>query len=166
MVLKKLVPPKPLKGRQVLHLVKTFFEVDADQGLTFELTSLIDLQYGGDAKLAPWKSHWDNMLRNQRNPVTPGQAEEIFLKKIRGSELLKAFVDHYDRSVKGAPERSYQWLSSMVDKAIKELMELYDACIDTGMSYAERAALREQEIEALKKALCILDTMGPACCGK
>merc|ERR1719171_1826306 len=37
----------------------------------------------------------------------------------------------------------------LLDKAIKELMELYDACIDTGMSYAERAALREQEIEAL-----------------
>lgn len=40
--------------------------------------------------------------------------------------------------------------------AIKELMELKPACIDTGMSYADRVALREEEIAALKKALCIL----------
>merc|ERR1719281_1308227 len=49
----------------------------------------------------------------------------------------------------------------LLDKAITELIELHAACVDTGMSYAERAALREQEIESLKKALCILDTMGP-----
>jgi len=49
----------------------------------------------------------------------------------------------------------------MLDQAIKELLELHEACVDTGMSYAERAALREQEIESLKKALCILDKMGP-----
>jgi len=40
--------------------------------------------------------------------------------------------------------------------SIKELMELKPVCIDTGMSYADRVAMREQEIESLKKALCIL----------
>jgi len=40
--------------------------------------------------------------------------------------------------------------------AIKELMELKPTCIDTGMSYADRVAMREQEIASLKKALCIL----------
>jgi DNA repair exonuclease SbcCD ATPase subunit len=40
--------------------------------------------------------------------------------------------------------------------SIKELLELQPACIDTGMSYEERVARREQEIESLKKALCIL----------
>merc|ERR1719277_798310 len=40
--------------------------------------------------------------------------------------------------------------------SIEELMELKKACIDTGMSYADRVAMREEEIAALKKALCIL----------
>jgi len=40
--------------------------------------------------------------------------------------------------------------------SIKELLELKAACIDTGMSYADRVAMREQEIASLKKALCIL----------
>eukprot|EP00747_Dinoflagellata_sp_TGD_P153254 gnl/TRDRNA2_/TRDRNA2_177377_c6_seq33.p1 gnl/TRDRNA2_/TRDRNA2_177377_c6~~gnl/TRDRNA2_/TRDRNA2_177377_c6_seq33.p1 ORF type:complete len:174 (-),score=65.84 gnl/TRDRNA2_/TRDRNA2_177377_c6_seq33:130-594(-) len=39
---------------------------------------------------------------------------------------------------------------------IKELIELQPACVDTGMSYEERVARREQEIDSLKKALCIL----------
>merc|ERR1719506_2211582 len=40
--------------------------------------------------------------------------------------------------------------------SIEELLELKKACVDTGMSYADRVALREEEIAALKKALCIL----------
>merc|ERR1719281_1612438 len=47
------------------------------------------------------------------------------------------------------------------DTAIKELIELQPPCVDTGMSYEERVARREQEIEALKEALCTLDKEGP-----
>merc|ERR1740117_606584 len=46
--------------------------------------------------------------------------------------------------------------TDVLNGAIKELLELQPACIDTGMSYADRVAMREQEIESLKKALCIL----------
>ena len=46
-------------------------------------------------------------------------------------------------------------------KAMQELEELKPACVDTGMSYEERVARREEEIEALKEALCILDKEGP-----
>jgi len=40
--------------------------------------------------------------------------------------------------------------------AIRELLKLKPTCIDTGMSYEERVARREDEIESLKKALCVL----------
>merc|ERR1719198_1542515 len=40
--------------------------------------------------------------------------------------------------------------------AIRELLELKPTCVDTGMSYEERVARREDEIESLKKALCTL----------
>jgi chromosome segregation ATPase len=49
---------------------------------------------------------------------------------------------------------------TLLDKALQELEELRPACIDTGMSYEERVARREQEIEALNEALCILDAEG------
>jgi len=40
--------------------------------------------------------------------------------------------------------------------AIQELLDLLPQCVDTGMSYKERVARREDEIASLKKALCIL----------
>jgi len=41
--------------------------------------------------------------------------------------------------------------------SITEIMELQPQCVDTGMSYQDRVAHREQEIGALKKAMCILE---------
>jgi len=43
-------------------------------------------------------------------------------------------------------------------EALEELEKLKPACMDTGMSWKERTARREQEIEALKEALHILET--------
>jgi len=45
----------------------------------------------------------------------------------------------------------------ILSTAIKELRDLKPTCIDTGMSYEERVARREDEIESLKKALCVLE---------
>jgi len=53
----------------------------------------------------------------------------------------------------------------LVDKALEELEELKPLCIDTGMTYEERVEKREEEIEALRGALCQLDDQGvePEC---
>merc|ERR1719313_360631 len=48
----------------------------------------------------------------------------------------------------------------LVDDSVKAIEELKPACIDTGMSYEERVAKREEEIAALKTALCQLDPDG------
>jgi len=48
----------------------------------------------------------------------------------------------------------------MLDDALKELEDLRPACVDTGMSYADKVAKREEEIDALKKAMCELDGEG------
>jgi len=48
----------------------------------------------------------------------------------------------------------------LLDDALMALEELNPQCVDTGMTYAERVAAREKEIEALKKALCMLDPDG------
>jgi len=46
--------------------------------------------------------------------------------------------------------------TGLLTSAIKELIELQPACVNTGMTYQDRVANREQEIAALKQALCIL----------
>mmetsp|Transcript_23265 Transcript_23265/g.66217 ORF Transcript_23265/g.66217 Transcript_23265/m.66217 type:complete len:700 (-) Transcript_23265:99-2198(-) len=46
----------------------------------------------------------------------------------------------------------------LLDSALKRIEELKPTCIDTGMSYSERVEKREQEMAALKRALCMLDS--------
>merc|ERR1719456_237421 len=48
--------------------------------------------------------------------------------------------------------------AGLLKKALTELIELQPACVDTGMSYAERVEMRQAEIAGLKKALCILES--------
>jgi len=45
----------------------------------------------------------------------------------------------------------------LLDDALKTLEELRPICMDTGMSFAERSARRDEEVAALKQALCFLD---------
>jgi len=54
--------------------------------------------------------------------------------------------------------RELQTAQNLLDEELKKLEALKPTCIDTGMSYAARVAKRQEEIDALKKALCILDT--------
>merc|ERR1719217_1827042 len=53
-----------------------------------------------------------------------------------------------------------QTAMDLLDAALLELEELKPTCMDSGMSYSERVKKREEEMEALKKALCILDEDG------
>jgi len=49
----------------------------------------------------------------------------------------------------------------LLDKSLQSLTELQPACIGEKMTYQERVAMREQEIESLKTTLCVLDKQGP-----
>ena len=51
-----------------------------------------------------------------------------------------------------------QTAMDLLGNALKQLEELKPLCVDMTMPYAERVQKREDEIEALKNALCILDT--------
>merc|ERR1712176_507065 len=51
-----------------------------------------------------------------------------------------------------------QSAQELLDGALKTLEVLKPKCIDTTMSYTDRVSKREDEINALRRALCILDT--------
>merc|ERR1719207_306387 len=68
----------------------------------------------------------------------------------------KRLKDETDENFDDAQEEMAAQTKILVT-SINELMELKKACVDTGMSYADRVAMREQEIASLKKALCIFE---------
>lgn len=53
-----------------------------------------------------------------------------------------------------------QTAQNLLDAALEELEALVPTCVDTGMSFDERTAKRQEELTALGQALCILDTDG------
>jgi len=78
-----------------------------------------------------------------------------------GGKETKTTLDEQDlETTKTTIEKKMKDLTTnmdLLDDALKVIEELKPACIDTGMSYTERVAKREEEIAALKKALCMLD---------
>merc|ERR1719359_695110 len=68
-------------------------------------------------------------------------------------------VKQKDKAVEDLEEAtdSFGSESDILNVAIRELIDLKPTCVDTGMSYEERVARREDEIESLKKALCVLE---------
>mmetsp|Transcript_81594 Transcript_81594/g.128462 ORF Transcript_81594/g.128462 Transcript_81594/m.128462 type:complete len:699 (+) Transcript_81594:69-2165(+) len=86
---------------------------------------------------------------------------EQTVKASIGSKTTKKELDEQDlktteTSLKTKME-DLQTAQNLLDAAVKEIEGLKPTCIDTGMSYEERVAKREDEMAALKKALCILD---------
>jgi len=61
-----------------------------------------------------------------------------------------------NRVVQAGKLDELQTAMNLLDDALMELLELKPTCIDTGMSYSERVAMRKAEMTALNKALCIL----------
>jgi hypothetical protein len=77
-----------------------------------------------------------------------------------GSKETKKELDEQDlettRTSLKTKSGDMQTAVNLLDKALQELEELKPTCIDTGMSYSERVAKREEEIKALENALTIL----------
>jgi hypothetical protein len=77
-------------------------------------------------------------------------------KQTAASETL-TYKDNAMSKLASADEDLQQRIA-LLQASLQELLDLKAVCIDTGMSYGERVANREEEIDALKKALCILDS--------
>ena len=65
-------------------------------------------------------------------------------KKLDEGQIVKTTATH---------EKTFEDLQmnmDLLDSALKAYEELVPTCVDTGMSYAERVAAREAEIEVLR----------------
>mmetsp|Transcript_40712 Transcript_40712/g.129403 ORF Transcript_40712/g.129403 Transcript_40712/m.129403 type:complete len:738 (-) Transcript_40712:37-2250(-) len=80
-------------------------------------------------------------------------------KKSTKQELNEDDLETTKNSIK-SKMRELEDNMGLTDQAVKEIEDLKPMCIDSGMSYEDRVKKREAEMEALKKALCILDTEG------
>jgi chromosome segregation ATPase len=80
-------------------------------------------------------------------------------KSLEAKETAETEKTGYKDDAVDKLESAQEDLDSQTDvlqTTLSELLELQPVCVDTAMTYEERVAAREDEIAALKKALCIL----------
>ena len=117
--LKRASTPRQICGRQLGLVVRRFFQVDdGNRKASFELSTLLAITWAGDAKLGQFNDRWDHIVRNLRSPIGAEDLEEILVSKIRASESLKPHMDYYDRLPMGHVDRSYTWVSQLIDTIV------------------------------------------------
>merc|ERR1740116_182107 len=87
------------------------------------------------------------------------ELERTLKADIGGKETKKQLDEEDLATTKSTIESKMEDLKtaqSLLDGSLKVLEGLKPTCIDTGMSYEERVAKREEEIKALEEALKIL----------
>jgi hypothetical protein len=120
------------------------------------------------ALLETIQSDFDRTVRNTEKAEEEAAREFVAFvqatKSSIGSKSTKKELNEQDlKSTKTTIKTKFEDLQNamdLLDGALKELEELKPTCMDSGMSYKERVEKREAEMEALKKALCILDEEG------
>merc|ERR1719162_1485332 len=109
------------------------------------------------------QSDFERTISETKSAEAASQKEHLEFSTESGKSLAEknmakkekiALKDETDANFNDAEDDMTSQTKILVT-SIKELIELKAACIDTGMSYADRVAMREQEIASLKKALCI-----------
>ena len=97
-------------GRQLLHIIRSYYEIQPEEKDMFDLKVLWDLQYWGDAQLHPWKSHWDYLLRMQREPPTDRTLRSFFPLKLKNpTRLSKYSTSTNDRARVSPGKRTPTW---------------------------------------------------------
>jgi hypothetical protein len=125
-------------------------------------------QAGGDnviALLDVIKSDYERTIKMTTSQEQEAQAD--FVKFDRASKVSMSAKETEKKNKEGAIELLTAQIASdfddlatnvkLMDEQVAILQDLNPLCVDTGMSFEERKKKRDQEIEALGKALCQLD---------
>merc|ERR1719272_2548274 len=137
---------------------KTSFETgDAYEGAGAESGGIIGM-------MEVIQSDFERTVSETRKAEAQAEDEHLAFMTESGKSLAeKTMASKEKTSLKDETDTNYndaednmEAQSKILVGSIEELIELKATCVDTGMSYADRVAMREQEIASLKKALCIL----------
>mgnify|MGYP001402655756 CR=1 FL=1 len=108
-----------LTGRQMLRMVLENYQTDPVAKQMFNIGHLHELTYLGDDRLSDFLDAWWRLLGDQEEALSDRQKELIFYNKIKGSTVLKGYLDYYNRLPDNAAERSYQYLIDSVETYLR-----------------------------------------------
>jgi len=171
-----------LKGTQEAMTILKVFYTQAAKATVFQQASPVDEDTSGAGFAGAYTgqqesskaiigllevilSDFDRTIRVTEAAEQKSQAEFVEFERasladISGKEQKKTLDDEDLVTTKDTLKQKMgdlQRAQDLLDNALQTLAKLKPTCIDTGMSYAARVEKREEEIDALKRALCMLD---------
>merc|ERR1719356_1999926 len=155
----RAAPAKDREGKTVGDLAPDTFssdeeykgKVDASKGIVGMLEVIASDFERTSKTVADAEKSADEDYKSLKKDTEKDIKDKEKLKKTKETEVetkesdLTGFKDDKKTAIK------------MNEEAIEELEKLTTSCVDTGETFAERAAHRKEEIEALKQALEILE---------
>jgi len=162
---------KAAKGKSLLQVNVSASPIDEDAPeLAFggKNTGNQDRAGGIIGMVEVIQSDFDRTVRMTTQEEAESQADFVQFERTAESDIAgketKIKLDEQDlKSTKTSLKKNREDLKTetgLLDDCLKGIEELKPVCIDTGMSYTERVEKREEEIEALKTALCMVDPEG------
>ena len=109
-----------MTGRMVGRLIWLSYSTDSVSRQQYNEDHLRDLKYPGDERLEEFMDLWYKILGDNRDTISDVAKEKIFFKKIKGSVVLKPWLDYYIRLQVGHSDRTYEFLVSGVDSYLQQ----------------------------------------------
>jgi len=138
---------------------------DAGFGIGEEYTGDQSTQGGIVGMLEVIQSDFQRTIKETEHAEKKAEKDHLDFMTRTGVSIAENEVAHKEKSryLLNADNKHVEaWnnldaQNSILHTSLQELIELKKTCIDTGMTYEERVARREDEIAALNKASCILE---------
>ena len=108
-----------LKGRQSLLIVYEHFTVSEEAGALYDFEDLMNVRFKGDNHLESFMNTWDTVLASIDKPPAADIVETLFVNQLRNSKDLREEIAHYDRSLKGTRDRTYEFLYLSVKRLLE-----------------------------------------------
>jgi len=135
-----------LTGRQFVWMMLDYFKTNHSLEQVHNITDLQEIVYPGDKNMHRFRTVWHLIVNNFRKPVDDETLGEILYKKIKGSDVLREDIYHYNNAAPGTETHSYQFLLRAMDrylsrKSMEEQLVARDAAYKAASKAPGGAAL-------------------------
>ena len=97
-------------GRQKLLLIYNYFKTNHDPNVYHTIVDLSKVTFRGDGRLTEFYDQWLAILAGMQDHPPDTAMEELFVDKLRSSQVLREEIAHYDRTPVGQADHSYQFM--------------------------------------------------------
>ena len=111
---------KDMSGLQAARMLVNWFATDKSSRILYDTRHLELLPYPGDPKLQEYLHDWGKLLIDQVKRPDKDLLETIFFAKIKDSEALRPYLDHYKLMPDGHADKCYRYLIESAERYVLE----------------------------------------------